>query len=178
LIEIQNYSKRTILKGIDDGLDYIHSPDNKYQRKDKMPSQAYAQLLYNYFEWLGANFQGYEESEQKRTLSSEERIVEPENKYKGIFKNGFAYEMFIELEELTVGKDKIADYAFIFHKMKSTKILIFEDTKHNSFIDMLNEDFSAGLTINKFPFKNQNSKQTTFYTLLKRYKQNIQLCVK
>ena len=36
LLEIQEYANRTILKGIDVWLDFIHSPNNKYQIKFKL----------------------------------------------------------------------------------------------------------------------------------------------
>lgn len=56
LLEIQNFSTRTLLKGIDDGLDYIHSPNNKYQPKNKIPAQVYAHVLFKYYEWLKNDF--------------------------------------------------------------------------------------------------------------------------
>lgn len=56
LLEIQKYAKNTILKGIEVCLDFIHSPHNKYQTKNKIPSQVYAHVLYNYFQWLESNF--------------------------------------------------------------------------------------------------------------------------
>jgi hypothetical protein len=56
LLEIQDYANRTLLSGIDVCLDFVHSPNNKYQVNNKIPSQVYAQLLYDYFKWLQSNF--------------------------------------------------------------------------------------------------------------------------
>jgi hypothetical protein len=56
LLEIQEYANKVILRGIDICLDFVHSPNNKYQLSNKIPSQVYAQLLYDYFKWLQSNF--------------------------------------------------------------------------------------------------------------------------
>jgi len=56
LLEIQEYANKSILRGINNCLDFIHSPNNKYQIKDKIPSQVYAQTLYEYYNWLNSSF--------------------------------------------------------------------------------------------------------------------------
>jgi hypothetical protein len=56
LLEIQEYANKTILRGIENCLDFIHSPNNKYQIKDKIPPQVYAQTLYEYYNWLNSGF--------------------------------------------------------------------------------------------------------------------------
>ena len=56
LLEIQEYANKSILRGIENCLDFIHSPNNKYQIKDKIPSQVYAQTLYEYYNWLNSSF--------------------------------------------------------------------------------------------------------------------------
>jgi hypothetical protein len=62
LLDIQEYAKRTILRGMDIYFDFIHSPNNKYQVKDKIPSQVYAQLLYEYYNWLNSSFKSDEDN--------------------------------------------------------------------------------------------------------------------
>jgi hypothetical protein len=70
LLEIQEYADRTILRGIDVCLDFIHSPNNKYQRKDKIPSQVYAQLLFEFQQWLETNFITEKEKERNEIMQN------------------------------------------------------------------------------------------------------------
>jgi hypothetical protein len=56
LIEVQEYANRTILNGYDASLDFMHSPYNKYQIKNRIPPEAFAQLLFEYFQWLENEF--------------------------------------------------------------------------------------------------------------------------
>jgi hypothetical protein len=52
LLDIQYYIDRTIKKGIDDGLDFIHSPNCKYEDKSKPDSRIYARFVWEYCKWL------------------------------------------------------------------------------------------------------------------------------
>jgi hypothetical protein len=98
---------------------------------------------------------------------------EPSNKYPLVFKNGYALEMFLELKDLTIKPTTIvADYAFIFHKMKGLGF-IGKDVKHQTFIEFLNKDFDSNISVNKFPYKDQEAKKVVFSTLLEKYKHLI-----
>jgi hypothetical protein len=170
LLEIQKYAKNTILKGIEVCLDFVHSPKNKYQIKNKVPSQVYAHVLYNYFHWLNNEFSSSDKTETNDNLNQNIEKIEFNNLYPSIFKNGSAYQMFIELNKMTVKEStKLADYSFIFHSMIK-KSLIIKDTKHKTFIEFLNNKFDADISVLRFPFKNQLSKQPIFSTLLDKYK--------
>ena len=70
LLEIQEYANKSILRGIENCLDFIHSPNNKYQIKDKIPSQVYAQTLYEYYNWLNSSFK----SDKDNVLINIEKI--------------------------------------------------------------------------------------------------------
>ncbi|OFY89647.1 MAG: hypothetical protein A3K10_09805 [Bacteroidetes bacterium RIFCSPLOWO2_12_FULL_31_6] len=52
LMDIQRYIKRKIKKGIEDGYDYIHSPQCKYQDKSIPDSRIYARFVWEYCKWL------------------------------------------------------------------------------------------------------------------------------
>ena len=181
LLEIQEYANRTILKGIDVWLDFIHSPNNKYQIKDLIPSQIYAQLLYEYREWLKTNFTTVEEkiTNQMPTQneSTKEYVIkptEPNNKFPLVFKNGYAFEMFIELKDLTViAKTELADYAFIFHKIKHYEY-IGKDVKQKTFITILIEKFDSKISAEKLADRFQPKKEVIFHHLLKKYKPLIE----
>lgn len=56
LLDMQRHVKRSILKGVEDGYDFIHSPNNKYQIQNKHNSFVYAQAIWEYCEWLKATF--------------------------------------------------------------------------------------------------------------------------
>ena len=166
LLEIQDYANRTLLSGIDVCLDFVHSPNNKYQINNKIPSQVYAQLLYDYFKWLDVYFNSSDKTDKNNLSNQNNQKVEQENPYPSIFKNGSSYEMFVELKKMSVNQNtQLADYAFIFHSMKR-RGYILENTKHRVFIELLNNKFDADISAIKFPFKNQNSKQQIFYNLI------------
>lgn len=98
-----------------------------------------------------------------------------ENLYPLIFKNGYAFYLFLDLKSLTVKeRTKVADYSFIFHKMKDKSIrAINESTTEPIFIKFLNDNFQADITAVKLPFKNPDYKQQTYNTLLNKYKTGI-----
>lgn len=170
LVEIQDYAINTILRGNDVCFDFIHSPNNKYQIKNKIPSQIYAKVLFDFFQWLNNDFKGSDKTETHDTLNQNNQNIELINPYPSIFKNGSAYQMFIELKKMTVKEStKLADYSFIFHSMLN-KSLIIKDTKHKTFIEFLNNKLDADIGALRFPFKNQPSKKLIFSTLLDKYK--------
>lgn len=190
IMEIQRYIKRKIKKGIQDGYDYIHSPNCKYQDINYRHPQVYAQFVWDYHQWLETNFTTTEEKifnqipplekeldELTQNESTKEGGIKPtvpNNKYPSVFKNGYAFEMFIELKDLTVKPTTIlADYSFIFHKMKGFGY-IGKDVKHKTFIDIINKKFDAGISAKKFAFKDQEAKKIVFSTLLNKYKPLIE----
>ncbi|WP_040252386.1 hypothetical protein [Psychroserpens mesophilus] len=74
LLNIQYYFKNVILGGNDDGYDFIQSPNDKYQDITKTPSEAYAQLLFDYFQWLDDSFKSLDEnSDQEKNNKSKKR---------------------------------------------------------------------------------------------------------
>lgn len=100
--------------------------------------------------------------------------TEPKNKYPKIFKNGYAYQMFIELKNLTVDKNHLADYGFIYYKLFDKKVgAINDNITHPKFINFLVKEFDADIVAKKFTFKNQQNKQQAYNTTLEKYKANI-----
>jgi hypothetical protein len=55
LTDIQLYIARTILKGIDDGLSFIHSPNTKYENRNIVDCRIYARFVWEYCKWLKSN---------------------------------------------------------------------------------------------------------------------------
>ena len=100
--------------------------------------------------------------------------IEPKNKYPKIFKNGYAYQMFIELKNLTVDKNHLADYGFIYYKLINKNVgAINDNITHPKFINFLVKEFDADIIANKFTFKNQQNKQQAYNTTLEKYKANL-----
>lgn len=144
----------------------------KLNHADKMPSyRAFfdtMQYLYdhliNLFDEI--NSQPLQSIKEPKSIESNE----PENPYPTIFVNGYAYQMFLKLKELTVKKvTELADYAFIFHSMKTEKF-IDKDTKHKKFIEFLNDNHSTDISAIKFTFKKQDYKEPTYSSILNQYK--------
>jgi len=52
ILGIQEYIRRTIKEGWEDGYEFVHSPKCRYQNINKIPSQIYAQALWQYHQWL------------------------------------------------------------------------------------------------------------------------------
>ncbi len=100
-------------------------------------------------------------------------IPESPNPY--IFKNRYAYLMFYELKASTVKqKTIVADYSFIFHKMKHKSIeAINSFVTEPAFIKFLNTYHEAGITGVKLPFRNPDNKQPLYTTILDKYKANL-----
>lgn len=168
LLEIQEYANKSILRGIEICLDFIHSPNNKYQIKDKIPSQVYAQSLYEYYKWLEVYNNCFGKTDDNSASNHNE--VGQENAYPYIFKNVSSYNMFLELKKMSVSQNtKLADYSFIFHSMRRNGFIL-EHTKHRVFIEFLNNKFDEDISVLKFPFKNQKSKQLIFSNLIDIYK--------
>lgn len=91
-----------------------------------------------------------------------------------IFKNKYAYEMFLKLKELTIkgAKYETANYAFIFHKM--VKLKYINKVKHEVFMKFLNDFHDTHITNEKFPFKNPQNKQALFASVLKDFQSKIE----
>jgi hypothetical protein len=110
----------------------------------------------------------------QQSISSETKITLVENPHPTIFKNGHAYSMFLELKELTVGRFVVADYAFIYNKMKDKKLKAINDiVTEPIFIKFLNEEYKTEIHVIKLPFKNQQNKQQLYKTILDKYEGNI-----
>lgn len=126
LIEIQNYINRTIINGIDDGLDFIHSPNCKYQDNRLPDSRIYARFVWEYFKWL-------------------ELVVEktiPQNPYPKIFTNYIGYQIFdaFRLEVITES-NLLADFSYLYHALKKDEFI--HDFTQRKFIDFLAENYGA-----------------------------------
>lgn len=105
---------------------------------------------------------------------SENSEVEPKNPHPKIFKNGYAWEMFLELKRLSVDKNPLADYSFIYFKMADKKLgAIHETVTHPIFIKFLNENCDTDISAKKLSFKDQIGKRKLYSTTLDKFKVNI-----
>jgi len=92
------------------------------------------------------------------------------NPYPKIFKNLASYQMFIELKELTVTENIVADYSFIYHKLINEKLGAINDTvTHPIFINFLKKEYELDISANKLPFKDPKNKQPLYTTILNKY---------
>jgi hypothetical protein len=95
----------------------------------------------------------------------------PENPYPTIFKDGCAYQMFLELKALTVKDNSIvADYGFIFHQMKKKTIQAINSiVTEPAFIKFLNTNFQTDISVVKLPYKDPEYKQKPYSIILGKY---------
>jgi hypothetical protein len=172
ITDIQQYIQRTIKKGIDDGLGFIHSPNSKYEDRTKPDSRIYARFIWQYLKWLESLVEKESKSEiPTNPIDESKHISEPKNKYPSIFKNGYAYQMFLELKAQTaINKDtELANYAFIYHQMKRVGFIL-PDVKHKTFMKFLNDEYGKDITAIKFNFMNPASKMAIFSNLLEKFR--------
>lgn len=52
LSDVQRYIKRTVKKGINEGLGYIHSPNSKFEDRRRPDSRIYARFVWEYYNWV------------------------------------------------------------------------------------------------------------------------------
>lgn len=142
LVEIQDYVNETIVRGIDRGYDFIHSPKSKYQETGKIPSQAYAQIVYDYFEWLKDNFKRVEEKDKSEKKDKTELLW---------FKVGIFFatgEMDILIKKHTEGEDSVPNCT-----------AISEELGNKSFRPYISESFSGTNENDKNIFSNEKKVQ-------------------
>jgi hypothetical protein len=170
ITDVQYYFKRNVKSGIDDGLGFVHSPNCKFQNFSKPDPRVYGRFVWEYYKWL-VSFQLKLGKDVEKDLKEGNKKPgeNSTNKFSSIFNSDKAYNLFIELKNSTVKKrTQVADYAFIFHKMKS-RGLINVDTKHRTFINILNTEFNADIAVIQLPFKDQEAKKVLFDALIKIY---------
>ncbi len=169
---IKNYIINTKVNGGTAEFDFVHSPNYKFQDKNKIPNEIYAECCWQYFNWLESNLEKREQDQQTSKSKSPEIIRNP---HPEIFKNAQAYKMFLELKEKTVTpRTRVADYGFIFHKMRNKNLYCINPGIHRKdFIEFLNRKCGAKIKGTILPFKNPARKKPFWDALEKEYKAEI-----
>jgi hypothetical protein len=148
-----------IFKYRKDWLDFKH-PQITALKEEKIKHLGYIIEYINSFE---------DEDLKVKTNTSNPNKEVPENPFPTIFKNGYAYQMFLKLKATTViQRSELADYSFIFNKMKNENFII-KDTKHKTFIEFLNKNCEANISAPKFQYKNQRIKEPAYNTILNEF---------
>lgn len=111
----------------------------------------------------------------QKSLPIIEENKEPENPFKRIFINGYAYELFLKLkEEIAVDQKKdYSNYSFIFQSMLTDEYLL--QTNHKKLIDFLDNEFktSIGLKYNQFNTSDTLEKKKVYSRYNKHFKPKI-----
>lgn len=99
----------------------------------------------------------------------------PENPFPIIFKNGYAFQFFLELKKETVNeRTRVADYAYIYHKLKNrTFYAINKIVTQPAFIDFLNLHYNAGIKGKILPIKLPKNKVETYNRVFEKYKSEL-----
>lgn len=113
--------------------------------------------------------------EMNKESHKESKIEVIENPHPNIFKNQYAYQMFLDLKNSTVKqKTIVADYSFIFHKMNDKSIeAINSFVTEPAFIKFLNKYHNAQIDEVKLPFRNPKNKEPLYAMILNKYQANI-----
>ena len=163
LNEIQDYAQRIFINGEDLVVDFIHSPSCKYQYLDRPSNQVRAEIYWKHCLFL---------------QNVKKSIIEPKNPYSEIFKNGYAYNLFVEMKGQFVGdsrKNLGAKYGFIFHNMKyhgdkELKQALKFSVTENIFIAFLVDDLKIDYKFDRLPKSNPDNKQSAYKLLVDKYK--------
>ena len=184
LMEIQRYIKRKIKKGIQDGYDYIHSPNCKYQDINYRHPQVYAQFVWDYHQWLETNFTteeekvvspptiGIESAAKIQEPKVELEKSEPQNPYPKIFTSYVGFEIFEAFKsEVITDSTEYADYSYLFGMLKKDDFI--HDLKHQKFIDFLAEKYGSTELAKKYNqlkfYKNAETKEkVSAYSRIKK----------
>lgn len=176
LIEIRKFITQTKINGVKPEFDFIHSPSYSYKSND-IPVEVYAQSLWEYSQWLETLSPLEKNNDNKENDSNPNhkppKVKMPENPYGKIFKNGYAYNLFLDLKkDLVTEKTRRADFSFIFHRM-TIKDLINENVTQLAFIKFLRVNNIANIKGRKLPFNTSHLKEQLFVRFLAKYKDFI-----
>lgn len=177
LSEIKNYINSKI-NGTFAGYDFVQSPNCPYRNPNKIPNQVYAQCCWSYLKWL-ENFDYTKENESdpefEMTSLQTDDIKEPYNPNTEIFKNGYAYNLFIELKQaIVLPNTKLADYGFIYHFLKHGELkAINKGVSHDTFINYLNNKHDAMIKTIKLVNTNTPRKTNIANNLIENYRAHI-----
>lgn len=177
--EMRVYIEQVFIGGNEYDFSNVHSPNSKFWNGDRIMPEVCA-------ESLGSLIKIIQSQKSKLTKSKSQVIrnvlpniqqqdsIETQNinPFPDIFSSYYAFIFFTDLERNTVGtKYTIADYAFIYHKLKDAKIgyPIKEFVGHSQFCDFLKT--YKGITIYPTYFKKRNPerKQSAFKVALEKF---------
>jgi len=175
LYDIRNYIRAIYEEGKSLDYSFIHSPNCQFHYHEKIDARIEAEVYFRFWKILRGKYQILIENAENKPKVNIKFQGSDENPYPLIFRDYYAFKMFEELMLTMVNpKSKMADYAFIYHRMKNKKEpLIHMHVKHKVFIDFLNENFNAGINGEKFPVVNPKRKQAAFDFHLKKYKEAV-----
>jgi hypothetical protein len=176
LSAIKKYISDTKENGLSFEFDFVHSPNCLKQINGTIP-EVYAECCWEYVKWLDKfqstldNKENLNENENS-VSNKENETKELKNPFPIIFKNGYAYDMFLELKKnIVLKKTELADYSFIYRKMKhDDSQAINSSVTHSAYIRFLNEKQNAEITSPKLTTAKTSRKEQIYNTILEKYK--------
>jgi len=173
LWDIQAYFKKVIKAGAESNCHYMQSPECKYQEANKIPFQIYAEVLWDYHEFLVAL---KKQIENKIATLKEKKVTEEKNPYEHIFVNVHAYKFFMKLKENTVKSSTyVANYSYIYHKLINKNLgAIWSTVRPSDFCKFLETEMEVAFSPRKLPYNNSNTNSAAFNILLAEYKNDIE----
>jgi len=173
---VPEISTQNLMIFVNELTDFTYSVGNIYSKLEDQMSLFNPSLLKSEFSRLKeAPLKLFKTKEEEELLVLKSKENEPKNPFPVIFKNGYAYQMFLELKELTVNeKSVVAGYSYIFHKMKNDALkAINATTTEPAFIDFLMHELQVDISGTKLPYRNPANKLPAYTSVLNKYKEGI-----
>ncbi len=185
LLEIKNYIENTKINGALPEYDLFHS--HSFNTKNHIFPHIFAECCWLYVEWLKIYLKPKKTKKRQQSpplseIPAEESSVKnsnvdivPDNPYPVYFKNGYAYNMFLELQILMVNQNtNVADYGSIFHKMRDSKLkAIHIHITQYTFIEFLRNELKVDINGKRLPYRDPIKNRKIFASILEKYKNNI-----
>jgi hypothetical protein len=176
--EMLSYIKLHYIGGNEYDYSNVHSPNSKYWEKDKIMPEVLVEAIGTLIKLLKAEKnkiasqveRGKNLSKSNRSETANSKVIT--NPFPNIFSSANAYEFFLELEKNTVGKKyKEADYSFIYHKLKDSKIgyPIMEFVSHTQFCEFLKTNRNVIIFPPRIKKRNPASKHSAFNSALEKF---------
>jgi hypothetical protein len=181
--EMRRYIQLIFIGG--NGYDFsnVHSPNSKFWDNDKIMPEVLVEAIGSLIRLLKSEKQKLkllkiqlEKALVVDKVQSEATEAISINPFPDIFASINAFKFFLDLEKNTVGtKYKVADYSFIYHKLKDKKIEypIKEFVSHSQFCEFLKTNRDVIIYPPRIKKRNPASKQSAFNSALEKFQESI-----
>lgn len=181
--EMRSYVQLFFIGGNEYDFSNVHSPNSKFWNNDVIMPEVLVEAIGSLIRLLKSEKQKLnllkiqlEKALVIDKVQSETTEAISINPFPDIFSSIKAYKFFLDLEKNTVGtKYKVADYSFIYHKLKDKKIgyPIKEFVTQSQFCEFLKTNRDVIIYPPHIKKRNPASKQSAFNSALEKFQVRI-----